>query len=415
MQTNKTVYTNLNSADWTRTSLFTACIENINKRRTVKPTDYGRFTTSLNKGEFLTDITLYDACRRIEYGGVWTAAKLRKKCDDGFIVGQFIAIDIDNKKNDNSDVSSSPITLQMVLDKAGAENLPPLFYYHTFSHTEECPRFRVVWMLESPIDDAPTYRAIQSYLIDLFDTDRCRDVSRFWVGGNDLRITEKPVCLSSSTIDDLLGQIERKNPFSNKGNRRKSVDGQSANSTNDDLPTLKRVDKELVLSRCELWRRVVDIDNPYWAEYADILRLALSAYRMSGFQTMLRDAIRRNSQFYNNDKHKVDYYLDVVSSVRRYESEQRCNSGCPFYNECQHLGFIYDMAHVREVIHYPFEPTEHIPLEDAQQRLHEPHIRRCIDDVSLSILHVRSRSIFHTNCSLIHTQTPIKGVYWVGA
>ena len=66
--------------------------------------------------------------------------------------------------------------------------LPIAFAYHTFSSTEEKPKFRVAFLHEIPVTDHHVGQIIMNMLLAMFpEADKmCRDLSRMFFGGKGL-------------------------------------------------------------------------------------------------------------------------------------------------------------------------------------------------------------------------------------
>lgn len=93
---------------------------------------------------------------------------------------QCVMLDFDNK--------DSNFTMEEVLDYASTINKTPTFAYHTFSHTEEKPKFRFVYCFKEPITEKEQIQAIIIKLLKLFKEYApdmaCKDLSRLFLGTN---------------------------------------------------------------------------------------------------------------------------------------------------------------------------------------------------------------------------------------
>lgn len=363
-------YTDIDNAQWTLTTPFPAPVEPIRKPRHEKPIDFGSLTKDFNQGTFRTDYTLHKALYRIGNGATWTSALLTQKKDEGFVSAKYIAVDFE----ENVNKGIKPPSLQAELDRADENSIPPLFYYYTFSHTEAKPRFRFVWELSELITDRNQYKAILTYMIRLFQGDgSCKDASRFWAGGHSLMIAETPFVSPTATF------IERSQEFLESPLVYKEPSGKSPKTSTIDAPRKKlKIDYRILSSRCELWRKVIDFrdEEAYWASYGEIAHLALSAFSFEGGEKRIRDAIRENPQYYNNDKHDIKYYLHAISDLKRQQHEERCSfETCPFYDRCGHIGFISDKATVKKKTRYSYETSNHITLNEGQRRLQAAFVK----------------------------------------
>lgn len=357
-------YTSVDNARWTLTTPFPTPVEPIQKPRKEKPSNWGTITNRYNRNPYPTSFTYAEACLRIGNGAVWIATILNgNKCDANFVSSKYVAVDFE----EDTKINRAPPNLQAELNKANENGIPPLFYYLTFSHTEEKPRFRFVWELDEPITDANQYRAILTYLIRLFNGDgACKDASRFWAGGHSLQIAETPFVSSAATFVEKANEI-LESPYIYKEPSRKS----KKDSTSGAPRTKTRIDYNILSSRCELWHKVIDLrgNEAYWASYSDIQHLALSAYSFEGGEKRIKTAIKENPHYYNNDKHSTKYYLNAISEFKKQEHEERCSpETCPFYDKCGHIGFISDKVNAKTKTKSLYDSTHHISLLEGQRR-----------------------------------------------
>lgn len=76
---------------------------------------------------------------------------------------QLFMVDIDN-----NDINIPLLTIQRALDICKGNNLNPSFYYYTFSHTEEKPKYRICFIFDEVIDDLNKRKIIMETLVELF-------------------------------------------------------------------------------------------------------------------------------------------------------------------------------------------------------------------------------------------------------
>ncbi len=96
----------------------------------------------------------------------------------------------------------------------------------------------------------------------------------------------------------------------------------------------------------------------------------MSAFSLKGGQKKIRETIKNNPQFYNNERHNIDYYLKAITNFKKKEHEERCNSNtCPFYNECRHIGFITDKVRQTYITRIEKEEKDRIDLSTAEEWL----------------------------------------------
>lgn len=139
---------------------------------------------------------------------ITTQHKDHWRVSSNYLCGQHIGLDFDN-----GDQSSSIDSLAKdhFIGRYGS------FMYTTMSHTEEAPRSRVIFLLDTPIMQAKNYALAASSLLWLFGTaDRqCRDAVRFFYGSPGCRMEMinniLPIDVVKKLIDQYLetGKTER--------------------------------------------------------------------------------------------------------------------------------------------------------------------------------------------------------------
>lgn len=362
-EANPITYVPLEKADWTKECGFNALVEPLIRHRTKKPTDVGAITRKINKGEYTSTLSLYDACHHIGNGATWTSALMKQRNEKGFVSANFVTLDFDEGQD------GKPLSLQDTLAKALLHGMMPAFYYYTFSSTEDSPRFRMVWMLDQQITDLPPYKALIRYMVKLFGADgACKDATRIWFGGKDLRAADRLVYLAASRfVEEELTKTTI--PFNNI---KSLVDfSGELHESGDERQVIREPDFDLLADRCKLWHEVVEFRTPitYGHRYPIVQHLALSASSLEGGVLRLTRAIRENPSF-NDAKHSTQYYLDAVRSLKTHAHEERCSSStCPFHGECRHIGFISDMVRKTNTLRYEYEEPPHISLEEGQALL----------------------------------------------
>lgn len=118
-----------------------------------------------------------EIANEIYTGHAYTTWMTGKRKLEHFICAQHIAVDMDT-----GDVRSSfDALMQHDLVRMYASLM-----HTTPSHTIECPRARVIFLLDTPITDAQGYQRAAKFLIAQFGADpACSDASRFFYGCKD--------------------------------------------------------------------------------------------------------------------------------------------------------------------------------------------------------------------------------------
>lgn len=110
-------------------------------------------------------------------GSLWKSSLMSGAKNTDFEKAYVMSLDFDDD-----------LTIEQFISNSKDLGLEPSFIYKTFSHTEEQHRFRVIWRLNTPIEDPQLKTAIQLMLMEVFpECDaNCKDLSRLWVGGKEV-------------------------------------------------------------------------------------------------------------------------------------------------------------------------------------------------------------------------------------
>lgn len=113
---------------------------------------------------------------------------------------QVIFIDVDNDDRNNV------LTPKQAISKFKERNIEVLGYYHTFSSTDEIPRYRLILLLDKPITEKSKMKFILKTLIDYIGGDNaCKNLARIFYGTNG---DEKEVILlnpgATITFDEIV-------------------------------------------------------------------------------------------------------------------------------------------------------------------------------------------------------------------
>lgn len=360
--------------DWIFAECFRATVEDNFNARAQKP-NWDEMTYKFNQKDYRqsfgvgnsiltnystnqgvkTDFSYYEALSRIGSGGTWIPTLYTTKNDKGFIEGHFFAVDFEEKEN------REVPHIEIELEKAQNLGLSPIAFYETMNSTIEKPRFRFLWEASEAVTNANEYKAIAAGLIRTFGGDTaCKSAVQFFAGGRNLHFARS---YAKTNIEKLRALKVAEIP---KRSRREAII--DTGEATKERALIKEIDWAVLEQNCRLWRETIAGD--YWASYADIQHLALSAFSMNGGAKRLREAIRNNPQFYNNTKHNIEYYLKAISAFKKLEHEERCSDEtCPFYEECRHIGFITDKVRQCRTTYYKQKEVTRIPLKEAEEWL----------------------------------------------
>ncbi len=150
-----------------------------------------------------SSITIEELFEAIKHGNTIVPAVMNGSIrKENFIEQQLIMLDIDNH-DDNSKI----ITLEDTLETLKNADLEVLGYYYTFNSTPKNPSFRILLMLDKPIENINKIEFILEILINLTHADHaCKNCSRIFFGTNG---DEKEVTLLNKEATITFEQVEK--------------------------------------------------------------------------------------------------------------------------------------------------------------------------------------------------------------
>lgn len=177
--------------------------------------NYGKIKKRLQESSLPINITINNLIEEIKKGKTISPAVMSGTTADDFIEQQVFMVDIDNKKED------VPILqIEEAISICSENHLNPLFYYYTFSHTDEIPKYRLVFLMNEIIKDSTLRQLIIQTLVSLFNQadSSCTNADRIFLGTNknviicdlDSRITLDSILniASKSSIKDEDSSIK---------------------------------------------------------------------------------------------------------------------------------------------------------------------------------------------------------------
>lgn len=148
-----------------------------------KPTrdDMAIVRNRVQRDSLPVEVTLKELIDAIEKGKTVSPAVMKGTKAKDFVEQQVFMVDIDNKKTD------IPIlTVEKAIYICEKNHLPLAFYYYSFSHKKELPKFRLVFIMNEVITDNILRDTIMRRLIDLFEQadTSCTNADRVFFGTN---------------------------------------------------------------------------------------------------------------------------------------------------------------------------------------------------------------------------------------
>lgn len=122
-------------------------------------------------------VSIKDLALRVSIGQTFRPAVLDSRSANSWRQQQLFALDFD-----------SGTTIDNELQRAETFGLKPNIIYKTFSHTEEHPKFRMVFCFDKPIADSALRDKIQHKIGGLFPNSdsKCMNADRLFFGGKEL-------------------------------------------------------------------------------------------------------------------------------------------------------------------------------------------------------------------------------------
>ena len=165
-----------------------------------KPTgnEWGRISQRVLKSTSITEVTVRQLAQKIETGHTICPAVLNGSKAADWREQQVFMVDIDN-----ADKNLPRLSEEQAVEICDEHGLPLAMYYQTFGYSEDHPRFRLVFILDSVVTEPNLRRMIMERLISIFpQSDKaCANANRLFLG------TNKEVVLHSKNARVAVEQI----------------------------------------------------------------------------------------------------------------------------------------------------------------------------------------------------------------
>lgn len=182
-----------------------------NVRFTRKPTgeECGALRNRLGRSDSIMSVTPEELIECIENGQTFTPAFMAGTDGRSWISQQVFCIDIDNDGEEKYEVEE--ITSKLEQDYS----LYPYFIYHSFSSSENWPKFRIVFILDRPVTDKAEALDYNRRLLSIFvkefpgaADEKTKDLARLFFGSVKGSVTYRSNYLTHIEEFDELPQIE---------------------------------------------------------------------------------------------------------------------------------------------------------------------------------------------------------------
>lgn len=229
---------------------------------------------------------------------------------------QVIALDFDNKE------SKEIITPLQIIERCKENGFDVSLIYSTFSHTEEIPRFRTVWILDKAITNATDAQAFINILYQLFpEADNAKDLARLWLGGKDVLYMSDYTLSIPKLFETGLFSIWSKNHPNSKSRDFKSYvrkHGKPLYYIREDsqqsaceIPLYEienkkeKFDWAFARGKCCILDTLITAKEKVW--HNDLFFLASNMFRIKGGEKLFADSIEKNPNICNSKKNMMSY------------------------------------------------------------------------------------------------------------
>lgn len=183
------------------------------KTKELAKKDYGAIKVRLQQDSLPISVTVNELAKALQEGKSVSPAVMSGTKAENFIEQQVICVDIDNT------IEGIPLLhVDEAIDICKKNHLPLAFYYYTFSHTAEIPKYRLVFVMDEVITDNTLRLMIIQNITNLFgqaDTS-CVNADRIFLGtNNEVIICNLEARISIDSILDIASKsiIEKRVDF----------------------------------------------------------------------------------------------------------------------------------------------------------------------------------------------------------
>lgn len=174
------------------------------KDKEIAKKEFDKIKVRVQRRSPPVEVTLQELMEAIQEGKAVSPTVMKGTKAKDFESQQVFMVDIDNKRTD------IPILqIDEALEICKRNHLSPIFYYPTFSHTDEIPKFRIVFVMNEVIKDNETRLIIMKSLISLFEQadTSCTNADRVFFGTD----KETVICDLEAhiTVDTVLSVVPK--------------------------------------------------------------------------------------------------------------------------------------------------------------------------------------------------------------
>ena len=151
------------------------------KEKELAKKEFEKIKVRVQRNTNSVEVTLHELIDAIEKGKAVSPAVMKGTKAEDFIEQQVFMVDIDNKRKE-----IPKLTVEEAITICEKYCLPLSFYYFSFSHTAEIPKYRLVFVMNEVITDTVLRATIMQRLIELFEQadTSCKNADRIFLGTN---------------------------------------------------------------------------------------------------------------------------------------------------------------------------------------------------------------------------------------
>lgn len=157
-------------------------IDTISYKEKPQRVEYSLMKPRLQNENTIQEITLTELMEKIRQGYAISPAVMKGGyANNNWYQQSLFMIDIDNNRKD------IPILeVRQALEICRINNIMPVFYYYTYSHTKDVPKYRLVFLMEKTIIDNNVRSRLMSTFTELFPQSdvACKNSDRIFLGTN---------------------------------------------------------------------------------------------------------------------------------------------------------------------------------------------------------------------------------------
>lgn len=279
------------------------------------------------------------------------------------------------------------ISINKVIERFNSFGITPNFYYTTFRHTDDSPRFRIGLLTDHQLKDFETAKRIREGLKRVFpESDpTCYDAARIFFGGTKtIPITEQPVpyyklCLMIGVV--TLEEDHGKSRFVPGRVSLLDYNKDTRFETNEYhayltyLRSLKnnKVDFEKLAERVRIFRDFLD---GVWLYHDQLFGIATALHWLKGGKKLFKDTMNKYNELGNTHYDKYKFRIIDYASLMEYFPM----SLEKFSHHPEDLGYPNLLTGIKLPIGKieRIKQTTLISLDDAQ-RIFEQKFREALD------------------------------------